>query len=308
MKKIIVVAAVFVALCLCMAPVSSRDVIDNVPTIYIGEEHLNLKFLEGSESKLFGWYDWRHEGMVIGQRPQIEIDLSDSYTDASFSYDKFNQLDGPWWSLEPDHTWGALNTSKPHFALLMPPTPTQTSTPVPTPSEGNLIVSSSPSDATVYVDNVIKGITPLTINIENGAHVVRIQKIGFYESKSDINIMGEDEHVDVELVSIPVTTTPTTIITTIPTTTIPTTIPTTIVTTVVPTTEPTVMPTDTITVTETEEMVSSLSMEEPVDNSEQIESMQAQIYEQGEKIEEQNERIGVLEQMIDFILRVFGLK
>lgn len=296
MKKIIVVAAVFVALCLCMTPVSSRDVIDNVPTIYIGEEHLNLKFLEGRESKLFGW--WEPNVGILQNPPSKTIDLS-SYTDVSFPESEFAGYAGAWHQLDRGHViiqqGGIIFTLK---------TPVAPPTPAPTPSTGNIVISSSPSDATVYVDNVIKGVTPLTINIENGAHVVRIQKIGFYESKSDINIMGEDEHVDVELVSIPVTTTPTTIITTIPTTTVPTTI----VTTVVPTTEITVVPTDTVTSKETEETVSLLSVEEPVDNSAQIESMQAQIDEQGEKIEEQNERIGVLEQMIDFILRVFGLK
>lgn len=296
MKNIIVVAAVFVALCLCMTPVSSRDVIDNVPTIYIGEEHLNLKFLEDSESKLFGW--WEPNVGLLQNPPSKTIDLS-SYTDVSFPESEFAGYAGAWHQLDRGHViiqqGGIIFTLK---------TPVAPPTPVPTPSTGNIVISSIPSDATVYVDNVIKGITPLTINVENGAHVVRIQKVGYYESKTDVNVMGENETVGVELVSIPVTTTPTTIITTIPTTTVPTTI----VTTVVPTTEPTVMPTDTVTVTETEEMVSLLSVEEPVDNSAQIESMQAQIDEQGEKIEEQNERIGVLEQMIDFILRVFGLK
>ncbi len=295
MKNAIVVAAVFVALCLCMAPVSSRDVIDNVPTIYIGEEHLNLKFLESRESKLFGW--WKPGSLVLTVGPEKTINL-ENYNDVSFPVSEFNGYDGRWFPLDSNYV---LNQTAYPFILA---TPIPTQTPVPTPSTGNIVISSSPSDATVYVDNVIKGITPLTINVENGAHVVRIQKVGYYESKTDVNVMGENETVDVELVSIPVTTTtPTTIITTIPTT-----IPTTIVTTVVPTTEPTVMPTDTVTVTETEEMVSLLSVEEPVDNSAQIESMQAQIDEQGEKIEEQNERIGILEQMIDFILRVFGLK
>ena len=117
----------------------------------------------------------------------------------------------------------------------MPQTPTPTPTPIPTPSEGNLVISSSPSDATVYVDNAIKGITPLTVTVANGEHVVRIRLYGYQESITNIEVNGED--VSIEPVMIPLTTVATTVPTTVPTTAV-TTVP-----TIVPTTEPTVEPT-----------------------------------------------------------------
>jgi len=289
-KSFIPLILVGFVLLIIVAPVSSRDV-ENGGTIYIGEEHLNLKFLEGSETKMFGWWDWRHEGMVINQRPPREINLSDSYTDASFSFDEFNQGDGPWVSLNPDHT---LNQSGPRFVLLMPtqtPTPTTILTPVPTPSEGNIIISSSPSDATVYVDNIIKGITPLTVSVANGAHLVRIKLEGYQESKTSVTVIG-GVNVSIEPVLIPVTTVTTTVPTTIQTT-VPTTAPTTVITTAI-TTIPTTA---------------------AINYSGTIVAMQKQIDEQATKnaeqdvtIAKQSEQIDFLQQLIDSMLGFLGLK
>jgi len=302
MRKKLIIPLIFVglALLIVVAPVSARTV-ENGGTIYIGEEHLYLKFLEGSETKLFGTYDWRHEGMVIGQRPQVEIDLSDSYTDASFPASKFyvydiNQI---WWSLKPDHTWNTSNDlSVPHFILANPvvtTTPTTPPTPVPTPSTGNIVISSSPSDATVYVDNVIKGITPLTISVANGEHVVRIRLDGYQESKTSVTVNGAD--VSIKPVLIPVVTT---VATTVPTTimtTVPTTMQTTTQTTVITTEITTIPTTATINYSETIAVMQS-----------KIAAQETKNIEQDVAIAEQSEQIGFLQQMIDSILGFLGLK
>lgn len=60
MRKKSFIPLIFVGLVLLIvvAPVSARDV-ENGGTITIGEEHLNLKFLEGSNaSKIFGWWEF----------------------------------------------------------------------------------------------------------------------------------------------------------------------------------------------------------------------------------------------------------
>ncbi len=296
MKNIIVVAAVFVALCLCMTPVSSRDVIDNVPTIYIGEEHLNLKFLEDSESKLFGW--WEPNVGLLQNPPSKTIDLS-SYTDVSFPESEFAGYAGAWRQLDRGHV--IIQQGGIVFTLKTPVAPP---TPVPTPSTGNIVISSSPSDATVYVDNAIKGITPLTVTVANGEHVVRIRLYGYQESITNIEVNGED--VSIEPVMIPLTTVATTVPTTVPTTavtTAPTTVP-----TIVPTTEPTVEPT-------TEPTTEPMGLEQPVNNNDTLAAIQSQIDEQATKnaeqdavIAEQSEQIDVLTQIINFILSFLGVK
>jgi hypothetical protein len=292
MKNIIVVAAVFVALCLCMTPVSSRDVIDNVPTIYIGEEHLNLKFLEGDRSKTFGWWEG---GFYMSSRtaPGKVITL-DSYTDVSFPESEFGGYAGPWFQLDSNRN---VNLTAHYFTLVAP---VVTPTPVPTPSTGNIVISSSPSDATVYVDNVIKGITPLTIQEKNGEHVVKIRLYGYQEYTTTVVVNGED--VSINPMLIPMTTVATTVATTVPTT-----VPTTIITTM-PTTEPTVEPT-------IEPTMEIMGLEQPVNNNDTLAAIQSQIDEQATKnaeqdvvIAEQSEQIDVLTQIINFILSFLGVK
>ena len=300
MKNSIVVALVFIALCLCMMPISSaRDVIDNVPTIYIGEEHLYLKFLEGSESKAFGLMDhgfgFRDNQLITMPSKTIYLD---NYADASFPASEFTGYTGIWQSLDSNLN---VNLYGSRFVLATPaPTPTTPPTPVPTQSTGNIVISSSPSDATVYVDNVIKGITPLTIQEKNGEHVVKIRLYGYQEYTTTVVVNGEDVSINPTL--IPLTTVATTVATTVPKT----------VVTTIPTTEPTMEPTTEPT---TEPMMEPMGLEQPVNNNDTLAAIQLQIDEQATKnveqdavIAEQSEQIDVLTQIINFILSFLGVK
>ncbi len=64
-------------------------------------------------------------------------------------------------------------------------------TPPPTPAFGSIAVTSSPSGANVYLDNVYKGFTPLTLDaVPNGNHVVILRLDGYEESSRTIVVMG----------------------------------------------------------------------------------------------------------------------
>jgi hypothetical protein len=288
-KSLILLIHVGLALLLVAAPLSSARDVENHGTIYVGEEHLNLKFLEGSNAtKMFGW--WPNSQAAISTAPSKMIRLENSYTDVSFPAEEFAEYTGGigFRSMTVGYT---CDVDGPWFILALPKV---TPTPVPTPSEGNIIISSSPSDATVYVDNAIKGITPLTVTVANGEHVVRIKLDGYYESKTGVTVIGKD--VSIEPVLIPVTT-------------VATTIPTTIQTTVT-TTTPTSMPTTTITAE-----LTTIPTTTTINYSRTIAAMQKQIDEQVTKnaeqdvaIAEQSEQIGFIQQMIDSILGFLGLK
>jgi len=57
------------------------------------------------------------------------------------------------------------------------------------PSTGGLTVSSTPSGASVYVDNVLRGITPLTMtDIPAGSHTLLIQMSGYQDYVSTVQV------------------------------------------------------------------------------------------------------------------------
>lgn len=88
----------------------------------------------------------------------------------------------------------------------------------PVPGNGNIVVSSFPSGAHVYIDNVYKGLTPLTIeNVENGRHTVLVRLTGYRDWTTNVVIYGDSETLSAKLVFI----TPTTLPTTVPTGTAP---------------------------------------------------------------------------------------
>ncbi len=69
------------------------------------------------------------------------------------------------------------------------------------PKLGSLSVSSTPSDATVYVDNKDKGETPVTIDdLLVGSHTITISKSGYYDSTVKVTIEeNKTESLSVEL-------------------------------------------------------------------------------------------------------------
>jgi hypothetical protein len=90
---------------------------------------------------------------------------------------------------------------------------------ITTDQVGSIAISSSPSDASMYVDNEYIGLTPGTEgNLVKGAHKVTLKKTG-YSDWTDVVLVteGDETKVNANLVAV----------TTVPTTTIPTPVPTT---------------------------------------------------------------------------------
>lgn len=298
-EKLIVAVLVGIALLIAIPMAVNARTVESGGTIHAGEEHLYLAFVESTSCTKFGY--WESAVYVHSTSPNTVIDLSNSYTDftpaATIIPEWIPEGHMGWWRCLDSNT-GIVNDSGPTFLFSNPynptPVPTTIPTPTPTPSEGNIIISSSPSDATVYVDNVIKGITPLTVTVKNGAHVVRIRLDGYQESKTSVTVTGED--ISIKPVLIPVTT-------------VATTYPTTIQTTVLTTTQITT-PTTFITT-----KLTTIPTTAAINYSETIVAMQKKIDEQATKnaeqdvtIAEQSEQIGFLQQLIDSILGFLGLK
>jgi hypothetical protein len=63
-------------------------------------------------------------------------------------------------------------------------------TPGPTPyTNGQITVRSSPSGANIYVDNLYKGLTPLTlVEIPNGGHTILLKMNGYQDWQSTVNV------------------------------------------------------------------------------------------------------------------------
>ncbi|HVP95160.1 MAG TPA: PEGA domain-containing protein [Methanoregulaceae archaeon] len=59
------------------------------------------------------------------------------------------------------------------------------------PAPGSVRVTSTPSLATVYLDNVNKGTTPLTLdNVGAGSHTILLRKIGYNDYRTSINVIS----------------------------------------------------------------------------------------------------------------------
>ena len=85
-------------------------------------------------------------------------------------------------------------------------------TPTPTPSFGRISVASNPSGATIYLDNAIKGLTPLTVDsVSNGNHVVVLRLEGYQDSLKNVVVTADAQTLNAVLI---LTTTPATIRTT----------------------------------------------------------------------------------------------
>jgi hypothetical protein len=74
-------------------------------------------------------------------------------------------------------------------------------TPTPTPAYGSITATSDPAGATVYLDNAIRGITPVTLEaVPNGAHTVLVRLDGYQDSVNSVNVMAGQERVSAQLV------------------------------------------------------------------------------------------------------------
>ena len=79
--------------------------------------------------------------------------------------------------------WKFLLQSKQSEASLPPPPPSS--------QEGKLIVESIPPLATVYIDGIRRGATPLTASFQPGKYRLRIEKSGYEEKMEEIEIAAE---------------------------------------------------------------------------------------------------------------------
>ncbi|MBP1928325.1 hypothetical protein J2741_000872 [Methanolinea mesophila] len=81
----------------------------------------------------------------------------------------------------------------------------------PTTTLGTLAISSSPSAAEVYVDNVFRGYSPLTLNdISPGSHAITLRLAGYQDWQGNVQVSaGQTTSVQGTLIPVP-TTVPTT--------------------------------------------------------------------------------------------------
>jgi hypothetical protein len=89
-------------------------------------------------------------------------------------------------------------------------TPAPKETPATTPATGSVEVSSTPPGAEVYLDNVYRGTTPVTVIGEPGPHTLELRLRDYQSwSKSIVVEGGTKGYVDTALVPVPVVTTAT---------------------------------------------------------------------------------------------------
>ncbi|MFA5267687.1 MAG: PEGA domain-containing protein [Methanoregula sp.] len=89
---------------------------------------------------------------------------------------------------------------------------------ITTDEVGSITVSSSPTDASFYVDNEYIGTTPGSVgNLVEGAHKVAVKKTGYIDW-ADVVLVSEGDETDVNVNLVAVTTIPTTVPTPVPTT------------------------------------------------------------------------------------------
>ena len=65
-------------------------------------------------------------------------------------------------------------------------------TPTPTPAYGSITVTSAPSGANIYIDNVYKGLSPATFTgVPNGNHVVLVKLDGYQDFTRSVTVTGD---------------------------------------------------------------------------------------------------------------------
>lgn len=188
-----------IVLLMVVAPVSGERHI-----VWVEETHLNLTDLQNEGITEIGW--WSDVRNVHSSPPIKTISLVGRYEDFVVSRNEvygYIPFVGSWYSVDSSTGFG-LTPSILEIRDHNPPTqaPTPTPTPTPTPATGSIIIQSTPDGAMVFVDNVVKGITPITVAVPNGDHTVRLRLDGYEESVSSVTVTGDEKTVDEDLVLI----------------------------------------------------------------------------------------------------------
>jgi len=73
-------------------------------------------------------------------------------------------------------------------------------TPTPTPAYGSIVITSEPTGANVYLDNTIRGISPVTLtSIANGYHTVLLRLDGYEDYTRAVTVMADAPQVNAVL-------------------------------------------------------------------------------------------------------------
>ncbi|MFA5266543.1 MAG: PEGA domain-containing protein [Methanoregula sp.] len=65
-------------------------------------------------------------------------------------------------------------------------------TPTPTPAYGSITVTSAPTGANIYIDNVYKGLSPATFSgVPNGNHVILVKLDGYQDLTKSVTVTGD---------------------------------------------------------------------------------------------------------------------
>ncbi len=82
-------------------------------------------------------------------------------------------------------------------------------TPVPTPSYGSIVIASEPAGANVYLDNTIRGISPVTLtSVANGYHTVLLRLDGYEDYTRNVRVSADAPQVNAVLSGKSATVTP----------------------------------------------------------------------------------------------------
>ena len=73
-------------------------------------------------------------------------------------------------------------------------------TPTPTMAYGNIVIVSEPAGANVYLDNMIRGISPVTLtSVENGYHTILLRMDGYEDYTRAVTVMADAPQVNAVL-------------------------------------------------------------------------------------------------------------
>jgi hypothetical protein len=122
------------------------------------------------------------DGSYYGRTPQVINGLSVGSHTVRVEYDGYQT-----WTLTAGVSAGGVTSV---YATL-----------TPQPTYGSIYVSSSPSNANVYLDGTYKGTTPMTISgVSQGSHFLEIEKAGYHEWSSSVKVVsGQQSHISATL-------------------------------------------------------------------------------------------------------------